>query len=101
MALTATAPPDTLAALQSLLKDPVCTIASVNKPNICYSVHQIQSTGKSEYAYLTAFQSDKYEVVIFGISVLNAYPYRWYQQVHKSSIPTSSYGEGMQSDHLR
>ena len=65
MALTATAPPDTLAALQSLLKDPVCTIASVNKPNICYSVHQIQSTGKSEYAYLTTFQSDKYEVVIF------------------------------------
>ena len=50
MALTATAPPDTLAALQPILKDPVCTIASVNKPNICYSVHQIHSTGESEYA---------------------------------------------------
>ena len=41
MALTATATAEVLEYLKQLLRDPVCEIASVNKPNITYHVRQI------------------------------------------------------------
>ena len=45
MALTATATCDIVAELKQLLGNPVCEIASANKPNITYSALQIQSKG--------------------------------------------------------
>ena len=45
MALTATATCDVVAELKQLLANPVCEIASANKPNITYSAHQIQPKG--------------------------------------------------------
>jgi superfamily II DNA helicase RecQ len=44
MALTATATPDVLMELKEL-GNPICEVASVNKRNISYFVHPIQSTG--------------------------------------------------------
>ena len=42
MALTATATPDVQKELISSLNNPVQTIASVNQPNIFYSVHKLE-----------------------------------------------------------
>ena len=46
MALTATATPDVQKELISSLNNPVLTIASVNQPNIFYSVHKLELLGK-------------------------------------------------------
>jgi len=46
MALTATATCDAAAELKQVLGNPVCEIASANKPNITYSAALIQSKGK-------------------------------------------------------
>ena len=46
MALTATATCDVVAKLKQVLGNPVCEIASTNKPNITYSAALIQSKGK-------------------------------------------------------
>ena len=45
MALTATATPEVVDCLQQLQKNSVCEMASVNKPNIIYSVTAIKPEG--------------------------------------------------------
>ena len=46
MALTATATPEVVGMLKDLLGDPLCEMASINKPNISYEVHKIKQAGK-------------------------------------------------------
>ena len=51
MALTATATPEVKEKIVEMLRNPICHLASVNKPNIYYSVQQLNTGMSGSYGH--------------------------------------------------